>query len=91
MKKPTLCYCFTLIAFIELNFPVAFLLIRETWDDWFAGKVRGWEILRNGGLGRGGGFLIMGGLMHLYGLCSWSHHDMNEVFLSATMEVTNML
>ena len=32
-----------------------------------------------------------GGLMHLYGLCSWSHHDMDEVFLSATMKVTNML
>ena len=32
-----------------------------------------------------------GGLMHLYGLCSWSHHDMDEVFLIPTMEVTNML
>ena len=40
----------------------------------------------------GRGFLVMGGgLMHLYGLCSWSHHDMDEVFLIATMEVTNML
>ena len=28
MKKPTLCYCFTLIVFIERNFTVAFLLKR---------------------------------------------------------------
>ena len=39
MKKPKLCYCFTWIVFIELSFPVAFLLIRKTWDDRFAGKV----------------------------------------------------
>ena len=38
IKKPTLC-CFTWILFIELNFGVAFLLIRKTWDDQFAGKV----------------------------------------------------
>ena len=31
-KKPTLCCCFTWILFIELNFTVAFLLIRKTWD-----------------------------------------------------------
>ena len=31
MKKPTLCCCFTWIVFIELNFTVAFLLIRKTW------------------------------------------------------------
>ena len=29
MKKPTLCCCFTWIVFIELNFTVAFLLIRK--------------------------------------------------------------
>ena len=53
MKKPTLCCCFTWIVFIELNFTVAFLLIRKSWDDRFAGKVGGvdggWGILRNGG------------------------------------------
>ena len=41
MKKPTLCCCFTWIVFIELNFTVAFLLIRKTWDDQFVGKVWG--------------------------------------------------
>ena len=35
MKKPTLCCCFTWIVFIELNFTVAFLLIRKTWNDGF--------------------------------------------------------
>ena len=52
MKKSTLCYCFTWIVFIELNFRVAFLLIRETWDDGFASKMKGgggWGILRKGG------------------------------------------
>ena len=44
IKKPTLCCCFTWIVFIELNSTVALLLIRENWDDAFAGKV-----------GRGGG------------------------------------
>ena len=39
MKKPTLCHWFTRIVFIEHNFIVAFLLIRKTWDDQFAGKV----------------------------------------------------
>ena len=29
----------SLIVFIELNFTAAFLLIRQTWNDWFAGKV----------------------------------------------------
>ena len=48
MKKATLC-CFTWIVFIEIHFTVAFLLIRKTWDDRFAGKVGGWGILRNGG------------------------------------------
>ena len=46
MKKPILCCCFTPIKFLELNVTVAFLLIRKTWDDRFAGKVGG---------GRGGG------------------------------------
>ena len=49
MKKPTLCCCFTLIVFIELNFTVAFLLITQTWNDRFAGKVGGSGILRNRG------------------------------------------
>ena len=55
MKKPTLCSCFTWIVFIELNFTVAFLLIRKTWDDRFDGKVGRWGFLRNGGI------LVMGG------------------------------
>ena len=58
MEKPTLCCCFTCIVFIELNFTVAFLLLRKTWDDRFAGKV-------GGGDGRfeqiGGWILEMGG------------------------------
>ena len=48
MKKPTLCCCFTCMVFIELNFTVAFLLIWKTRDDWLAGKVGRWGILRNG-------------------------------------------
>ena len=48
MKKPTLC-CFTWTVVSELNFKVAFLLIKKTWDDTFAGKVGGWGILRNEG------------------------------------------
>ena len=65
MKKPTLCYCFTLIVFIERNFTVAFLL-RKTWDDLFAGTVEGmgdfkkWGDPSNGGVvlkwGGGGGW-----------------------------------
>ena len=43
MKKPNLYYCFTWIVFLELNFTVAFLLIRKTWDDIFADKVKGWK------------------------------------------------
>ena len=50
-----LCFCFTWIVFIELNFTVAFLLMRKSWDDQFAGKVGEWGILRNGVI------LIMGG------------------------------
>ena len=41
--------CFTWMVFIELNFTVAFLLIRETYDDGFAGKIGGWGIVRRGG------------------------------------------
>ena len=37
MKKPTLCCCFVWIVFIEINFTVAFLLIRKTWDGRFVG------------------------------------------------------
>ena len=45
------CICFrvnlkkekpTWIVFIELNFTVALLLTRKTWDDRFAGKVGGY-------------------------------------------------
>ena len=48
MKKSTLCYCFTWIVFIELNFIVAFLLIRKTWNDGLASE------LGRGGWGGGG-------------------------------------
>ena len=58
MKKPTLCCYFTKILFIELNFKVAFLLIRIAWDDWFAGKV-GEMGLGGGGEEMGGEFLVM--------------------------------
>ena len=50
MEKTMLCCCFTWIVFIELNFTVAFLLIRKPSNDWFPGKVVGWKILRNGGI-----------------------------------------
>ena len=44
MEKPVLCGCFTWIVFIELNFTVAFLIIR---DDEFTGRGMGdfrkWE------------------------------------------------
>ena len=46
-----LCCCFAWIVFIQLNFTVVFLLIRKTWNNGFASKVGGWEILRNGGAG----------------------------------------
>ena len=52
MKKPTFCCCFTWIVFIELNFTVAILLIKKTWDDGIANKVGGRGLLRNG---EGGG------------------------------------
>ena len=41
MKKRTLRCCFTWIVFIELNFTVAFQLIRKTSDDQLARRVRG--------------------------------------------------
>ena len=31
IEKPTLCCCFTWIAFIELDFRAAFMLISKTW------------------------------------------------------------
>ena len=31
MKKPALCYCFTLIVFIKLNFTVVLPLITKIW------------------------------------------------------------
>ena len=46
LNKPTLC-CFTWIVFIEVDFTVAFLLIRKTWDKQFVGKMGGWEISGN--------------------------------------------
>ena len=61
MKKPTLDCCFTWIVFIDLNFTVAFLLIRKTWDDQFAIKVGGWGILRNGRDPSNGGMILKWG------------------------------
>ena len=51
MKKPRLFCYFTWIIFIELNVTVAFLLIKKTWNDRFAGKVGGCGISRYGGGG----------------------------------------
>ena len=58
MKKPTLCCYFTWTLFIELYFTAAFLLIRKTWEDRFAGKVGGWGILRNGRDPSNGGMIF---------------------------------
>ena len=55
MKKPTLRCWFTWVAFIELNFTLAFLLTRKAWGGRFIGKVGGWEILRNKGILKMGG------------------------------------
>ena len=66
IKKPTLFCCFTFILFIELNFTVAFLLVRKTWDDQFADKV--------GGMGDfkkwvgGGGYPSNGGIILEWGV-----------------------
>ena len=58
VKKPTLCSCFTWIVFIELNFTVAFLQIRKTWDGrcvskvgWGMGDFKKWGDPSNGGMG----------------------------------------
>ena len=51
MEKPTLFYYFTRIVFIELHFTVAFLLIRKTWNDRFAGKVGGMGDFKKWGWG----------------------------------------
>ena len=47
MKKPTLCCCFAWIIFTELNFTVAFLVMRKTWEDRFASMMGGWGVLQN--------------------------------------------
>ena len=49
MKKLTLCCYFPWIVFIRLNFTVASLFIRKTWDDRFAGQVGGDEGLQEMG------------------------------------------
>ena len=38
IENPALCCCFSWIVFIELDFTVAFMLIRKIWDDKFLGK-----------------------------------------------------
>ena len=50
MKKPTLHCCFTWIVFIELNFTVAFQLIRKTSDDQLARRVRGMRDFKKWGI-----------------------------------------
>ena len=73
MEKPTLYCCFTCIVFIELNFTVAFLLLRKTWDDRFAGKVGG------GGMGdlnkQGGGSQKWGDDFEMEGWDPFMDHD----------------
>ena len=73
MKKPTSCCCFTWTAFIELNFKVAFLLIRKTWNGRFVGKVGGedggfWEMGRGDPSNWGMILKWDGGLILLYRL-----------------------
>ena len=55
MKEPTLCCCFTWVVFIELNFAVAFLLMRKTRDGRFVGGGKG-------DFGGVAGILVMGGM-----------------------------
>ena len=65
MNKSTLFCYFTRIVFIKLNFTVAFLLIRKTWDHRFAGKGRG-----------DGGFYEMGGILVTVGkIFKWEGVD----------------
>ena len=55
---------FSCIVFTELNFTVAFLLIRKNWDDGFAGEVGGWGIFKN----EGGGDPSNGGMILKWGV-----------------------
>ena len=63
MKKPTPCCCFTWIVFIELNFMVAFLLLKKTKDDLFPGKVGDGGFLKMGGNPSNGGWFGSGGVV----------------------------
>ena len=56
MEKATFCCCFTWILFIQLNFTVAFLLIRKTWDNVGGGM---------GDFKKWGGILLMGSWYHV--------------------------
>ena len=60
IKKPTLFCYFTFIVFIELNFTVAFLLVRKTWDDQFADKMGGMGDFKKwvGGYPSNGGIIL---------------------------------
>ena len=63
IKKPTLFCYFTFIVFIELNFTVAFLLVRKTWDDQFADKVGGMgDFKKCGGYPSNGGIILEWGV-----------------------------
>ena len=76
LKKPMLYCYFTWIVFIELNFTVAFLLIRKTWDEQFVSKVGGggirdfkkWEIL------------VMGDYFEMGSSCSFTEYETRFYF-----------
>ena len=74
LKKPMLYCCFTWIVFIELNFTVAFLLIRKTWNEQFVSKVGGmgdfkkWEIL------------VMGDYFEMGSSCSITEYETRFYF-----------
>ena len=74
-KKPTFCSLLTWIIFIELNFTVAFQLIRITLDDQFVGGVGGIGDPSNGGmiLKWGGGQYPFTDYENLLKLCSQRH------------------
>ena len=64
-EKANITLVFTWIVFIELNFTVAFLLIRKTWDGRLVGSVGGW-----GDPSNGVDHFEMGDLIPFYGLFS---------------------
>ena len=69
IKKPMLCCCFTWIVFIEINFTVAFLIMRKTCDYQFASKVG------DGGFQEMGDDFEMGGW---YPFTDYAHQTLRE-------------